>query len=101
MRRRDFITAVGGAAVGWPLAARAQGPVGSPRIGVLVAANAEPFWSEFRAGLRERGFVEGQNIALELRSGEGNLDRLRDLADELVRSKVKDWWPISFAIGAL
>ena len=89
MRRRDFITVVGGAAVAWPRAVQAQGPGGPPRIGVLVPANPEPFWSEFRTGLRERGFVEGQNIALELRSGEGKLDRLRDLADELVRSKVK------------
>ena len=87
MRRRDFITAVGGVAVTWPLAVRAQ-RTGLARIGVLVPASPEPFWSEFRAGLRERGFVEGQNIALELRSGEGKLDRLPALADEFVRSKV-------------
>ena len=88
MRRRDFITAVGGAAVTWPVAARAQRS-GLPRIGVLVPANPEPFWSEFRAGLSEHGYVEGQTIALELRSGDGKVDRLRDLADELVRLKIE------------
>ena len=88
MRRRDFITAFGGAAVTLPVAARAQRS-GLPRIGVLVPANPEPFWSEFRAGLSEHGYVEGQTIALELRSGDGRLDRLRDLADELVRLKIE------------
>ena len=88
MRRREFITLLGGAAAMWPLAARAQ-RTGLPRIGVLVPANPEPFWSEFQAGLREHGYIEGQNIAFEFRSGEGKLDRLRELADELVRLKVE------------
>jgi len=64
MRRRDFITLIGTAAAIWPLAARAQRTV-LPKIGVLVPANPEPFWSEFRASLREHGYIEGQNIALE------------------------------------
>ena len=54
LSRRDFVTLIGGAAVTWPLAARAQQPK-LPRIGVLVPANPEPFWSEFRAGLSQHG----------------------------------------------
>ena len=85
MKRREFITLLGGAA-SWPLAARAQAK--RPRIGVLVPANPEPFWSEFRAGLDEHGYIEGKNIAFEFRSADGKPDRLRGLADELVRLKV-------------
>jgi putative ABC transport system substrate-binding protein len=87
LRRRQFITLLGGAAATWPLAARAQQQKAA-RIGVLVPANPEPFWSEFRAGLREHGYIEGQNIAFEFRSAEGKPERLRGLADELVRLKV-------------
>src|SRR5262245_66370671 len=86
MKRREFITLIGGAAA-WPLAARAQLPK-RPRVGVLVPANPEPFWSEFRAGLREHGLIEGQNIQFEFRSADGKPDRLRGLADELVGLKV-------------
>jgi putative ABC transport system substrate-binding protein len=87
MKQREFISLLGGMAAAWPLAVRAQQqkPV---RIGVLVPANPEPFWSEFRAGLREHGYIEGQNIAFEFRSAEGKPERLRGLADELVRLKV-------------
>ena len=84
MRRREFITPLVGAATAWPLAARAQQQKPA-RIGVLVPANPEPFWSEFQAGLREQGYIEGQNIAFEFRSAEGKPERLRGLADELVR----------------
>jgi len=87
MRRRAFIGIVGGAAAAWPVAAYAQ-PPRPPTIGVLVPANAEPFLSEFRAGLRGRGYVDGQNIRLEFRTADGKSDRLRALADELVRLKV-------------
>ena len=59
-----------------------------PRIGILLTANPEPFWSEFRAGLREHGYIDGQNIAFEFRSADGELNLLRALADELVRLKV-------------
>ena len=86
MRRREFITLLGGATA-WPLGVRAQQQKAT-RIGVLVPANPEPFWSEFRAGLREHGYIEGQNIAFEFRSAEGKPERLRGLADELVRLKV-------------
>src|SRR6476660_1883976 len=84
--RRDFLTLLGGS-VAWPLAARAQQPK-LPRIGVLVPANPEPFWSEFRAGLSQHGYIEGQSIAFELRSADGKPERLRGLADELVLLKV-------------
>jgi ABC-type uncharacterized transport system substrate-binding protein len=88
MKRRDFITLLGGATA-WPLAARAQQSKVS-RIGALYigAADAESFKKELREGLRELGYVEGQNIAFEFRSAEGKLDRLPELAVELVRLNV-------------
>jgi len=89
MRRRDFITLFGGAAAAWPLAARAQQPK-VPTIGALVIGNISPeeFWREFRQGLRDLGYVEGQNIRFEFRSAEGQINRLPELAAELVRLKV-------------
>ena len=88
MRRRNFITLVGGAAA-WPLAARAQQSK-MARIGALYigTADAESFKKELREGLRELGYVEGQNIAFEFRSAEGKLDRLPELAAELARLRV-------------
>jgi putative ABC transport system substrate-binding protein len=88
MRRREFIFALGGA-VAWPLAARAQ-QIKVARIGALYIglADAESFKKELREGLRELGYIEGQNIAFEFRSAEGRLDRLPGLAAELVRLKV-------------
>ena len=87
--RREFITLLGGAAAAWPLAARSQ-PSKVVRIGALYIglADAESFKKELRDGLRELGYVEGQNIAFEFRSAEGKLDRLPELASELVRLKV-------------
>ena len=89
MQRREFITLLGGAAAAWPLAARSQ-PSKVVRIGALYIglADAESFKKELRDGLRELGYVEGQNIAFEFRSAEGKLDRLPELASELVRLKV-------------
>jgi putative ABC transport system substrate-binding protein len=89
MRRRKFITLLGGATVAWPLAARAQQSK-IARIGALYigTADAESFKRELREGLRELGYVEGQNIEFEFRSAEGQLDRLPGLAAELVRLKV-------------
>ena len=89
MRRRAFITLVGGAAATWPIAARGQQSKVA-RIGALYigTADAESFKNELREGLRELGYVEGQNIAFEFRSAEGKLDRLPELAAELVRLKV-------------
>jgi putative tryptophan/tyrosine transport system substrate-binding protein len=89
LKRREFITLLGGAAAAWPLTARAQQPK-VPTIGALVIGNISPeeFWREFRQGLRDLGYVEGQNIRFEFRSAEGHLDRLPELAAELVRLKV-------------
>jgi putative ABC transport system substrate-binding protein len=89
LKRGEFITLLGGAAVAWPLAAFAQRPR-VPTIGALVIGNISPeqFWREFRQGLRDLGYVEGQNIRFEFRSAEGHLDRLPELAAELVRLKV-------------
>ena len=88
MKRREFITLLGGAAA-WPLAAHAQQSK-MARIGALYigTADEELFKKEHREGLRELGYVEGQNIAFEFRSAEGDLARLPDLAAELVRLRV-------------
>ena len=86
MRRRDFIEFLGGAAMAWPLAAHAQKPQ-IPVIGFLSsrsAIEATPHTAAFRQGLREAGFVEGQNIAIVFRWAEGNYERLPALAKELV-----------------
>jgi len=83
MKRRDFITLFGGAAAGWPLGARAQQPRKIPIIGVLWPN--PPMTFEFmRQGLREHGYIEGQNIRFEFRWAEGKLDQLPELARELV-----------------
>ena len=88
MKRREFITLLGGAAA-WPLAAHAQQSK-MARIGALYigTADEELLKKELREGLRELGYVEGQNIAFEFRSAEGDLARLPDLAAELVRLRV-------------
>jgi ABC-type uncharacterized transport system substrate-binding protein len=89
IRRREFISTLCGAVVVWPLAARAQQPK-VPTIGALVVGNISPeeFWREFRQGLRDLGYIEGQNIRFEFRSAEGQIDRLPELAAELVSLKV-------------
>ena len=87
MRRREFITLLGGAAV-WPLAARAQQMGKVPRIGYLGSSSPslEPHFVEaFRQKLRELGHIEGENIAIEYRWAEGQDGRLPDLAAELAR----------------
>ena len=86
--RREFITLLGGATA-WPLWAHSQQPR-MARIGALFigTADADAFKKELHEGLRELGYVEGQNIAFEFRSAEGKLDRLPELATELVRLKV-------------
>jgi putative ABC transport system substrate-binding protein len=87
MRRRDFIVSTGGAVVGWPLAARGQQPK-IPKIGILLVGGREPFRREFNVGLRDLGYVEGQNIQIEYRSAEGKLPALAGLAAELVSLNV-------------
>ena len=89
IRRREFVATLGGAVVAWPVAMHAQ-QLKMPTIGALVIGNINPeqFWREFRQGLRDLGYVEGQNIRFEFRSAEGHLERLPELANELVRLKV-------------
>ena len=90
MNRRDFITLLGGAAAAWPLAARAQ-QAGTPVIGLLWPGDAPPVsprMESFRQGLRAAGFVDGQNVAIELRYAQKGPQQLPELAAELVRSKV-------------
>jgi len=80
MRRREFITLVGGAAAAWPLAAQAQRSTKIPRIGIIDDA---PIWDYFRQGLHDLGYVEGQNIVIEYRSAQGEPERLAQAAREL------------------
>jgi len=88
MRRRDFISLLGGTAAAWPLAARAQQTGKMSRIGYLGSSSPsfEPHYVEaFREKLRDLGHVDGENIAIEYRWAEGQDDRLPNLATELVR----------------
>jgi putative tryptophan/tyrosine transport system substrate-binding protein len=90
VKRRDFITLVGGAAAGWPLVARAQ-QAAMPVIGLLYVRSPEdsaPQLAAFRRGLAENGYVEGQNVAIEYKWGLGHYDRMPAMAAELVRLPV-------------
>jgi ABC-type uncharacterized transport system substrate-binding protein len=85
MRRREFITLLGGAAAAWPLAARAQQSAKIPRVGII---DDTPVWNAFRRGLRDLGYLEGQNIAFDYRYAGGVPERLAEVAAELVQSPV-------------
>jgi putative ABC transport system substrate-binding protein len=97
LKRREFITLLGGAAVAWPLSLHAQQGKRIPRIGVLLfgTPDTDPNLPAFLRGLRELGYVEAQNIVIEYRYAEGKPDRLRGLAGELVATRPD----LIFALG--
>ena len=87
VKRREFITLLGGMAVAWPVASHAQQAKNAPRIGVLWP-NPPATFDFMRQGLKDFGYVEGQNISFEFRWAEGKLDQLPELAAELVHLQV-------------
>src|SRR5262245_56182639 len=87
MRRREFISLIGGVAARWSLGAQAQQPV-LPVVGVLRTEPGEPFIAALRRGLSDSGYTDGNNVKLDIRVAEGKPDRLSDFAADLVRKRV-------------
>jgi putative tryptophan/tyrosine transport system substrate-binding protein len=90
MQRRDFVTLLGGAAALWPLAAPAQQPGKTPRVGYIRAGtpNNDPFREEFVRGMRDLGYVEGRNITYEFRHYGDDVESIPSLIGDLLRVKV-------------
>jgi putative ABC transport system substrate-binding protein len=91
IKRREFISLLGGAAAVWPFSARAQQPARVARIGILGLASAAavaPYVNAVQAGLRDLGYIEGKNLIIEYRFGDGKYDRLPELAAQLVHLNV-------------
>ena len=90
MKRREFITLLGGAAAAWPLAARAQQPAKTPRVGYIRAGtpNNDQVRGEFVRGMRDLGYVEGRNITYEFRYYGDDIESIPSLINDLLSAKV-------------
>jgi putative ABC transport system substrate-binding protein len=103
VRRREFITLVGGAAAGWPPAARAQQPAKPPTVGFLGASTSSN-WSHWTAAfvqrLRELGWIEGRTVAIEYRWADGRNERFVEIASEFARLKVDIILTVGSAVPA-